>query len=117
MPVFVEQRPMTGEQEAYFSRVLRDDPEAQASLLAHLEDGTGEIWAGIFNGSPVAMALVSAAPARLAQLVVHPATRCRGVGTEVLRLLAREKPGLELPPALAQLAARAGLSGNQGTSE
>jgi len=109
MPVFLEQRPVNAEQAAFFSRVLRDDSDARARLQDQLATGEGCIYAGIFNGAPVAMALVRGRPARLEQLVVHPATRGRGVGTEVLRLLAREQPGLEIPPALSVLAARAGL--------
>ena len=109
MPVFVEQRPMNADQLAHFSRVLRDDPDQRDQLARAIEAGNGDLFAGVFNGAPVALVRVGEQPPQVLQLVVHPATRQRGVATEVLRLLARQRPGLRLPPALATLAVRSGL--------
>ena len=113
MPLLVQENTHREDLESHFSRVLRDQPDTLA-LLASLGDGPQwRVFEGIFNGSPVALALLEqdADHWMLRRLVVHPATRRRGVGTELLRQLARQVASLHLPDSVLGLARRAGIDG------
>ena len=113
MPLLVEENPRQDDLEPRFSRVLRDDPDTLA-LLGSIGDGPQwRVFEGIFNGSPVALALLERDTDHwmLRRLVVHPATRGRGVGTELLRQLSRRVDELHLPDSLIGLARRAGIDG------
>lgn len=110
MPLLLEERPLDHDAPAYFSQVLRDTPDA-ARALAAARPESQRLVAGVFNGRPVAMLILreNGDLLEIEQLVVHPATRNRGVATELLRLAAR-RWSLRWPAELASLAAKAGLS-------
>ena len=113
MPLLVEEHAREGELEGHFSRVLRDEPDTRA-LLAGIGQGPDwRVFEGIFNGSPVALALLERDSDHwmLRRLVVHPATRGRGVGAEMLRQLSRQVEELHLPDSLLGLARKAGIDG------
>lgn len=84
MPLIIEQHPLSRDSSQRFARVLSDQPEV-AAALAEASAGTLLIE-GIFNGQPVAILLAEVRPegCTACALVVHPATRGRGVGTELL---------------------------------
>lgn len=111
MPLEISARPLDAEQLAELAGVLRDDAEISARLSAAAGNPAYRLWVGIFNARPVSIALVESleSSAVLRELVVHPATRGRGVGTDTLRLAARQQP-FSCPANLAELAKRAGLS-------
>lgn len=110
MPLLLEERPLDHDAPAHFSQVLRDAPDAAEALRMAQPEGH-RLVAGIFNARPVAMLLLREDSDTLVveQLVVHPATRNRGVATELLRL-AGQRWSLRWPTELAPLAARAGLA-------
>lgn len=118
MPLEIREHSPGPASAEHFSQVLREDPTARTALeRAVAETGTGEEgWQaleGVFNARPVALALLHESPEgwSLHCLVVHPATRGRGVGTDMIREALRRQPSLALPDSLASLAARAGSSG------
>lgn len=84
MPLIIQLHTFTSASASYFSRVLADQPD----LLARLDkaETTRLMVQTIFNGQPVALLLASrlAQGCRVDALVVHPATRGRGVGRETL---------------------------------
>ena len=91
--------------------VLKQDPAIRTALEAPLVADETQLWVGIFNARPVSMALLQrhGSTWQVAQLVVHPATRGRGVATETLRLAAKHQ-AFSWPEALNTLAERAGLT-------
>ena len=121
MPLEINEHRPGPETPEHFARVLRDSPEARQALEQALEQAQKEalesdeprILEGIFNARPVAMLLARRQSEgwRLECLVVHPATRGRGVGTETLRWAATLLQPLEVPATLRELAARAGTPG------
>ena len=85
MPISLEFHSPDAELAQRFSKVLRDDPDYAAELGQALD-----------AGRPVAVALLDGDA--LAWMVVHPATRGRGVGRDFLRLLEKHHGGaLTLP--------------------
>ena len=69
---------------------------ARAAELGQALDAGRPVAAAHFNGAPVAVALLDGDT--LAWMVVHPATRGRGVGRDFLRLLEKHHGGaLALP--------------------
>ncbi len=111
MPLEIHEHRPGPETPEYFARVLRDSPEARQALEQALESDDTRILEGIFNARPVAMLLARRQGEgwRLEWLVVHPATRGRGVGAETLRWAAALLQPLEVPDALRELGARAGI--------
>lgn len=87
MPISAEAHPLTQEQCQTFEQVLRDDPEYREKLAESLAAGDRRLFAAHFNGARVAVALVAADQPQLDWLVVHPATRGRGVGKDFVRLI------------------------------
>ncbi|MBZ2189233.1 GNAT family N-acetyltransferase [Alcanivorax sp. JB21] len=89
--------------------MLRDHPEISARL-AQPAPGL-RVLEGHFNGSPLAVLLVEERPTgpMVTALVVHPASRNRGVGSTLLREACAWLPGLGWPDELARLARKAGL--------
>lgn len=85
MPLIASEIPATAETLEDYSQVLRADPERRTAIAAQLAEG--RLFGGIFNERPVAIALLlpSGDQWQLAEWVVHPATRGRGVGKELLR--------------------------------
>ena len=95
MPISLEFHSPDAELAQRFSKVLRDDPDYAAELGQALDAGR-PVAAAHFNGAPVAVALLDGNT--LAWMVVHPATRGRGVGRDFLRLLEKHHGGaLALP--------------------
>ena len=95
MPISLEFHSPDAELAQRFSRVLRDDPDYAAEPGQALDAGR-PVAAAHFNGAPVAVALLDGDA--LAWMVVHPATRGRGVGRDFLRLLEKHHGGaLTLP--------------------
>lgn len=96
MPISLEFHSPNAELAQHFSKVLRDDPDYAAELGQALDAGRPVVAAAHFNGAPVAVALLNGAT--LEWMVVHPATRGRGVGRDFLRLLEKHHGGaLTLP--------------------
>lgn len=111
MPLLVEENSNAEGRDSHFARVLRDEADTRALLASIGDDSAWRVFEGIFNGSPVALALIErdADHWMLRRLVVHPATRGRGVGSEMLRQLARQVEGLHMPDSLLPLARKAGI--------
>ena len=111
MPMFVEERTNDGQNASHFERVLSDQPDSHALLVAAEGDSAFRVFETIFNGKPVALALLEQSEDhwQLRRLVVHPATRGRGVGCETLRQLTTQVDHLHLPADLLALARKAGI--------
>lgn len=92
MPISVEFHPSRPELAQTFAKVLRDDPDYAADLELALGDGR-DIVEAHFNGQPVGIAVLHGD--NLEWMVVHPATRGRGVGRDFLRII-QEKRGHEV---------------------
>lgn len=113
MPLEITQFPLDNGHIDQLTSVLRDNNDVLTALTQVCETsvaGFTQLWVGIFNAKPVSLALLEQENAqwRITQLVVHPATRNRGVGTETLRLIALRQP-FQTPTSLQILAQRAGL--------
>lgn len=105
MPLIVQQHSLHKDSASYFAKVLADQPQL-LERLAQVDENSLLIEA-IFNGQPVALLLASKqADGCVAEaLVVHPATRGRGVGGELLRKgSALLPPPVEWGEALRKLA-------------
>ncbi|MCG8392607.1 MAG: PanM family protein [Pseudomonadales bacterium] len=87
MPISAESHPLSPEQAATFDQVLRDDPQYREKLDTAVATGGKRLFAAHFNGKRVAIALIEETQPRLDWVVVHPATRGRGVGRDFLRLI------------------------------
>ncbi len=87
MPLIVSEIAVTEAASAAFANVLKADPEIASALADAAGKAEGRLFQGIFNAKPVALlrVLPEADGWRLAEIVVHPATRGRGVGKEMLR--------------------------------
>ena len=87
MPLIVSEIAVTEAASADFTNVLKADPGIAEALAAAAGKAEGRLFQGIFNARPVALLRVVADSDgwRLAEIVVHPATRGRGVGKEMLR--------------------------------
>lgn len=100
MPVKLE--PVQAPFERYqpiFQRIMKDLPaenEWRKRVEAALQNpSSGQLWLGIFNEKPVSIGVIE--DNTLAALVVHPATRGRGVGRQMRLMLARTIPALKDP--------------------
>lgn len=87
MPISVQAHPLSPEQCQTFEQVLRDDPEYREKLQAAQDAGDRRLYAAHFNGKRVAIALIEKNQPVLDWMVVHPATRGRGVGKDFVRLI------------------------------
>lgn len=87
MPLIVSEIAVTEATSADFTNVLKADPEIANALAGAAGKAEGRLFQGIFNARPVALlrVLADGDDWRLAEIVVHPATRGRGVGSEMLR--------------------------------
>lgn len=100
MPLIVSEIPLSEALSGVFSNVLKTDPDLARAFIQAAESGDGRLFQGVFNAKPVALLRVINTPStgesqwRLSELVVHPATRQRGVGKEMVR-----QTGLLLAPA------------------
>lgn len=85
MPLIIQEHTLDHTSKNYFARVLSDQP----TLLNSLGEPSDEQIAieAIFNGQPVALLLAERAVpgCKGTALVVHPATRGRLVGRELLQ--------------------------------
>ncbi|MBG31749.1 MAG: GNAT family N-acetyltransferase [Alcanivorax sp.] len=90
MPISAEPPPLSSEQAATFDQVLRDDPQYREKLDAAVAAGDKRLFAAHFNGKRVAVALIEENRPELDWVVVHPATRGRGVGKDFLRLIGQQ---------------------------
>ncbi len=87
----VEFHPSHPELTQTFARILRDDPDYAARLSQTIEEGdTGDrrIAAAHFNGQPIGVAVLHGNA--LDWLVVHPATRGRGVARDFIQLIEKQ---------------------------
>lgn len=98
MPITVEFHPARPELAQTFAQVLRDDPHHALELQRTLQLGASRagadgsrIAAAHFNGRPVAVAVLHGE--ELAWMVVHPATRGRGVGRDFLHGIEKKLGG------------------------
>lgn len=87
MPISVQAHPLSPEECQTFDQVLRDDPEYQQKLQDALDSGDRRLFVAHFNGKRVAIALIEKNQPQLDWMVVHPATRGRGVGKDFVRLI------------------------------
>ncbi|MZR62616.1 acetyl-CoA sensor PanZ family protein [Alcanivorax sp. DP30] len=87
MPISVQAHPLSPEECQTFEQVLRDNPEYRQKLQDTQEKGDRRLFAAHFNGKRVAIALVEKDQPLVDWMVVHPATRGRGVGKDFLRLI------------------------------
>lgn len=113
MPIQVSEHPLTAKSPDYFAQVLREDPEAREALQFAVERQGVSALQAVFNGRPVALLLLRQQDGRHwpETLVVHPATRRRGVGTEFARQASRRLgESLAIPEQCREFAARAGLA-------
>jgi ribosomal protein S18 acetylase RimI-like enzyme len=87
MPLIVNEIAITEGNSSSFSNLLKADSKLAADLASAAKSAEGRLFQGIFNARPVALARVVASDDgwQLCELVVHPATRGRGVGKEMLR--------------------------------
>ena len=113
MPLEITQFPLDSDHIDQLTSVLRENNDvltALTQLCEPLDSALAQLWVGIFNAKPVSLALLEQENAqwRVTKLVVHPATRNRGVGAETLRLIALQQP-FQTPTSLQILAQRAGL--------
>ena len=110
MPIEIrEHRPDENSPE-YFAQVLREQPELAHSLYPG--NPAARVVEAIFNARPVGILVAlprDDAGWRTDLLVVHPATRGRGVGSTLLAGAARLLGELQPPPDMPGLARRAGL--------
>jgi len=85
MPLIVQIHHHCADTPRYFAKVLSDQSALQQTL-AQADDSTLLVEA-IFNGQPVALMLGTkqAEGCLMHAVVVHPATRGRNVGTELLQ--------------------------------
>lgn len=85
MPLIVRTHEADEQTSTYFARVLSDQPAVKRQLES--VDEQRLLVEAVFNGQPVALLLASRQPqgCRVEALVVHPATRGRGVGKELAR--------------------------------
>lgn len=111
MPLEIRSFPLDSAHLDELAGVLRQDKAIAADLASLPGSPRHQLWVGIFNARPVSLLLLEQRDTDwwASQLVVHPATRGRGVAAETLRLAARQQP-FRCPPALATLAQRAGLA-------
>lgn len=111
MPLEIQSYPLDAEHLDTLAGVLRDNADVQARLAGLLGSTQHQLWAGIFNARPVSLLLLASRDGAwwVTELVVHPATRGRGVGSETLRQTARRQP-LRWPAEISALARRAGLA-------
>lgn len=99
MPVIVEPRYDIADIEADLRRVYEDFPGATADdCLARIRDALANrevFYAGIFNGRPIAGALVSgpADARRISLIAVRALTRGRGVAQRLVDEIARLEQG------------------------
>ncbi len=89
MPISVQAHPFSLEECQTFEQVLRDDPEYRQKLQDAQARGEHRLFAAHFNGKRVAIALIGKNQPRLDWMVVHPATRGRGVGKDFVRLISQ----------------------------
>jgi GNAT superfamily N-acetyltransferase len=85
MPLIIQEHPLAAASQTYFARVLSDQPGTAARLTGNTDNLL--LVEAIFNGQPVALLLAErqSEGCKAVALVVHPATRGRGVGSELLR--------------------------------
>ncbi|MFN3712384.1 MAG: acetyl-CoA sensor PanZ family protein [Alcanivoracaceae bacterium] len=91
MPLIVSEIAVTEAGSADFANVVKADPALADRLQTAASSAEGRLFQGIFNTRPVALlrVLPAAGGWQLAEIVVHPATRGRGVGKEMLRQVER----------------------------
>jgi ribosomal protein S18 acetylase RimI-like enzyme len=87
MPLIVSEIAVTEAGSADFANVVKADPDLASRLQTAAGRGEGRLFKGIFNARPVALLRVCpvAQGWHLTEIVVHPATRRRGVGKEMVR--------------------------------
>jgi len=87
----VEFHPSHPELTQTFAKILRDDPDYAARLSQTIEEGAagdGRIAAAHFNGQPIGVAVLHGSA--LDWLVIHPATRGRGVARDFIQLIEKQ---------------------------
>ena len=87
MPLIVNEIPISEGDSSSFANLLKADSELATALANAAKSAEGRLFQGIFNARPIALARVVANDDgwQLCEIVVHPATRGRGVGKEMLR--------------------------------
>lgn len=87
MPLIVSEIAIQQAGSADFTNLLRADPGIADTLQQAAARAEGRLFLGIFNSRPVALLRVipQGSGWKLAEIVVHPATRGRGVGKELVR--------------------------------
>lgn len=91
MPLEIKQSPLTPNTLDHFDQVLRDRPEERNRLAAAVDEAGTRLFQAIFNGRSVGLLLLRETDVRpvVDTVVVHPATRGRGVGRTLLEQAGR----------------------------
>ncbi len=91
MPLEIKQSPLTPNTLDHFDQVLRDRPEERNRLAAAVDEAGTRLFQAIFNGRSVGLLLLRETHAQpvVDTVVVHPATRGRGVGRTLLEQAGR----------------------------
>ena len=86
MSLEIKQSPLTPRTLNNFNQVLRENPRERERLLEAVDTDGTRLFEAIFNGRSLGVLLLgdSESQPRVESLVVHPATRGRGVGRALL---------------------------------
>lgn len=86
MSLEIKQSPLTPRTLEHFDQVLRDRPNEHQRLAEAVDETGTRLFQAIFNGRSVGLLLLRETHAQpvVDTVVVHPATRGRGVGRNLL---------------------------------
>ena len=85
MPVVVYEQSLSAETPVYFAKVTKEDPQIATALQqACSSPDQFLLYEAHFNGQPVGFSLINRNQHQLETIIIHPATRQRGVGKVLL---------------------------------
>jgi ribosomal protein S18 acetylase RimI-like enzyme len=91
MSLEIKQSPLTPRTLEHFNQVLRDRPDEYHRLTRAVDETGTRLFQAIFNGRSVGLLLLRDTETQpvVDTVVVHPATRGRGVGRSLLEQASR----------------------------